>query len=197
MDWRFLPFIPSGGRALLIYPGEPGAVLGLTANFDPVVVLSAATLSSGLGDKVEVAADKLPFPSETFDLVAFPDGLPEGENSLAAYRPLLNPTGVMVVGFLNRWGYAGQGRKDTRCMSLRQARRMVKNSGCCVKAIYGAIPDHRVPAFLFPLQPRAAHFALKRFLRTKNRWSRIGFPPALTGRLLWAVPAYCMEVAAQ
>ena len=203
MDWRFLPSIPVGGNALIVYADQPDAVTGLTANFDLVIVLSDSnrqateTRSVALPEpvfQVSTQMGTLPFQSATFDLVAFPDGVPELVD-LRRLRRLLAPGGVLYMGFPNRWSFLRLRPKTPRPdrqMSLRQARRSLEQSGFSIEGVYGAISNHRVPRFLFPLQTDAVYFAVKNYLRKKNKRVYAAFPPFLTRWIFWTLPAYCI-----
>ncbi len=184
-DWRFLPGVPGEGKALIITEGQHDFALPLCANFNPLVLMkqqldpSAASkeyvnqISDAL---VCLQADLLhaPFPSGSFDLVAVPYGFPGGqtktgrrlqEGYIRAAYSLTKPGGILYLGFANRWDFH---RIYTGCFrskpssSLRRISRLFKSVGCESVTFYGAIQDHKIPLYIFPLRSNTVGFVVCR-----------------------------------
>jgi SAM-dependent methyltransferase len=186
-DWRFLPFIPTSGKVLVIYYDDYSLPLGLSANFELVVTLvdlkspvKSAKLEVGVLSMCTISASsaQLPFRAHSFDLVAFPLGFRKTDsyqrdhesNILAATRQLLKPSGILYIGFPNRWSYTRFRKKSTtheNYISLSQAQTAINYAGFFIKEIYGTIPNHQVPERLFPLRKEALQFILYPYVHKK------------------------------
>ncbi len=199
-DWRFLPGIPVGGRALLVCrDADGGAATGLSANFDPVIVVPGLSEPEALPPGRGTAC---------FDLIAFPDGLPAGPGRstwlecLRTARRLLHPGGVLYLGFANHWSYRRflRGVRPTGFhAALWEVSRLLRRAGFAARTVYGAIPDHRAPGYLTPLRGEALAFTLERYLRARRRgrvWVWLA-RPATVWAFAGVLPGYGIVAAVE
>jgi hypothetical protein len=135
-DWRFLPGIPVEGASL---------------------ILSIA----------EVAQFQVEDQAAPYCLIALPDGWQTVSSDFwqDAYR-LLRPGGVLYAGFCGR-GQIIMRQKRLRGMTANpfQIEQQLQQAGFQDVTLYGALPNHQNPVFLFPLQPTTIHFALNRYFK--------------------------------
>ena len=135
-DWRFLPGIPVEGASL---------------------ILSIA----------EVAQFQVEDQAAFYSLIALPDGWQtiSADFWREAYR-LLRPGGVLYAGFCGRGQIAmRQKRISGLVVNPFQIEHQLQQAGFQDIALYGALPNHLNPVFLFPLQPTTIRFALNRYLK--------------------------------
>lgn len=153
-DWRYLGPIPRGGRALVI--GD--AIPDLESVFE---VTTVADL------------DHLPPTPGEFQLVVL-FGAPGSGDAMAALAGVVDPSaGVVLVGLPPR----GSGTKLQKPLGLDVASlgRRLKRVGLTIDVVYGALPNARVPEYLFPLRSAAAGFAIERFVLARRpswQWAR-------------------------
>ncbi len=86
------------------------------------------------------------------------------------------PGGWLGFGVANSW-YPGSPR-GRRSLGLGALRRVLRDNGLSIEALYVALPDHRHPAVLAAASPRAALDEVLRRLPTTyvpagSRWSRV------------------------
>ncbi|MEW5985375.1 MAG: hypothetical protein AB1791_01960 [Chloroflexota bacterium] len=173
-DWRFLPGVPAEGSLLLI--GSDEALAGhLALSYEQVTPMNATQVVERLS--VEPAA---------FDLVAIPDLryllnlTAEAQRPQRIFGPVLQaahrlsrPGGVLYVGFGGRWPFRRLPWGDRQGFTAGQVGGWLRRAGFSSLTYFGAIPDHRMPLYLFPLQGAATGFVLGRHLKKlRPAWLR-------------------------
>lgn len=126
----------------------------------------------------------------TFDLVAVPnlgDLVASGKRPVAnpksmavvaglqaAYH-LTRPGGALYVGFSGRWAFRRLPRGEREGFTPEQVRRWLRQAGYSSFSVYGAIPNHQTPLYLFPLEGAVLGFVLRRHLKKlRPAWLREG-----------------------
>ena len=97
-----------------------------------------------------------------FDIVVYPNGLSGNEveslELIGFIKKYIRPGGALFISFANELF----SRKTTSGYSyLWQIKKILKKTGYAIREIYGAIPDHLVPEYVFPLTPRAIGFIVR------------------------------------
>ncbi len=214
-DWCFLSGINVEGRTLVVVDSLEDLAFSLNSSFRfPVYLvqhskqqaLSARDLNSFEKPHNCLAANLLqaPFSSSSFDTVAVPYGFPGGKTRSARNLQeeycrtavqLLKPGGVLYMGFFNKLdfhSYEDKGALHKPVSSLMQISRILKKVGYASVTFYGAIRDHQIPIYLFPLEPEIAGFIFSRHYGKKlpGRFAGLLTHPALWWFTRHLIPSY-------
>jgi len=109
-----------------------------------------------------------------FDAVAAPVGFggnkprvgrSEWLDRCRAARRLIQPEGVLLVGFSNRWDVRRKIR--SQASSVGEMRSILLELGFRSIRFFGAVPEPLAPEYIFPLQPRSLGFVLDQRYRHK------------------------------
>ncbi|MEM7119521.1 MAG: hypothetical protein AAF614_44330 [Chloroflexota bacterium] len=189
VDWRFLPNMPSSGKALLCTNEKATMAVGLLSAFEQVVVLTETETAvfpqqlSGNGRLLIHHPQKTALEPNNFDLVALPLGFTQPPaKQLGAIKQLLKPNGALYLGIQNRWSYRRwQGRKTVgeTMWSLHQTKKELARAGFHRITAYGLVPDLAQPQTIFPLTTDAISLALAR------SWRKIDTERAQTWTSRW------------
>ena len=184
-DWRFLLGSVAKGIALISADNQVWYAQELDTKFSSLVLVNqnrrlAKLDKELLGERPKnimyLQTDLLdaPFLPFTFDFVCMPTGFPsnidkEGRKSQDAYIRaafhLIRPGGVFCIGFTNRWHFNRVFKRNWKYSSfasLDHIVRLIKRFECSSLKIYGAIPNHLTPTYIFPLKANTMSFVLKR-----------------------------------
>lgn len=207
-DWRFLPDIPAGGRVLIFHTDPCHPAEGLSAVFDRVITVSERLPSNTLCSQTGIYCLQAscvfpPFEPQSFDLIAFPDGLSVGardphrnlERLMMAVQQLLRPEGVLYLGFRNSWSHKRilrDSQNDQFHASLSNVQRLLHRTGFKDHRTYAMIPDHRTPVYVTPLSKKALGFTFGLYLRRsrRSRWLRSLIRPWIAEWFGRVVPGY-------
>lgn len=184
-DWRFLSGIPTEGKALVVINRLEDLNYSLSSSFHcPIFLIqqpefsaiAARDLKPFADDLICVQADLLyaPFPNGVFDVVAIPNGFPDGqtlagrkmqEAHMHAACRLTKPGGVLYASFANLWDFHRLHQKTLTSgphSTPSQISQLLKKFGYTSVTIYGAIRDHKIPLYIFPLEPNIVGFVARR-----------------------------------
>lgn len=209
LDWRFLPHIPVSSNTLLVYPQGVNLSADLTASMDSVTLLVGKQVQTNHQpclDHLHVIEGTLAsttFELNTFDLIAFPDGLGNEagvnfEDRLQMFKTahqLLGTQGILYLGFPNRWSYASLTswhKSVSNTLSAKQAQKLLEHTGFRLLGLYGLIPNHRIPHYIFSLQSTSLYFSLNNYWkRTKlGRKLSMKFPRFMVRPITRFLPGY-------
>jgi hypothetical protein len=181
-DWRFLLPITKDSR-LLIVGGEQDDYSDLFCR------AGMASVSWHKDVSVSTLSD---LPSSSFDVVAFPLGLPAGTAVPRSIRFLLRPGGTLFFGFSNIRGLsrdlqAGMLESNPWLLSGR-----LRRSGYSQVELFGVRPSLGAPENIFPLQYPSLNFTLQNRYRYKlpAGLSRLVFHRFMAGLLSNIIPHY-------
>jgi hypothetical protein len=170
LDWRFLLPIADPQKVFLLY--EEDADLGQT--LERVGIHAAQRLSfADLGDRKH----------DNFPVIVMPFGLPidgvrrRREDRVEFYRSvrrLIDSGGYVLVGFNNVLNLHPKPQTKYQPSTLRRTAEELKQAGFESVKIFGAMPNLKIPEYIFDLDSRAIQFALQNRFRRK---------PALSGAL--------------
>lgn len=175
--------------------------IGLLASFNQVVVVTneeTAVFPEVLlesGRLLTYRPDALPDMPGSFDLVAFPQGFTQApDEQLSWARQYLKKTGVLYVGFSNRWSYRrlqGQPIAKESTWTLSQVTKRLQEAGYGEQTVYGCVPNAQQPKTIFPLTDETIGLALSHSWRKARadlaqRWAtawpwRLILPHVLPG----------------
>jgi len=159
LDWRFLlPTADPGQMYLLLL--ETDEELGQA--HERVGVPRSRLLS---------AADLGRMGSHTVPSLVLPFGpaaawAGSGVAFYASLREVIAPGGCLLVGFDNAWNRAARGTGYRSCPPGRMMDQL-RQAGFSSIRLFGAMPDLRIPEYIFDLDPRAVQFALRSRFRRK------------------------------
>lgn len=143
---RLVLDVGSGAGNMAHHLAHYGQVIGIDFNARPLPVAQARALITSQG-----SGDALPFPSDTFDLVALLDTVEHIPNELGVFREVhrvLKPGGkvmITVPAFMWLWSYNDVINDHQRRYTVRELRQKLELSGFRVKrASYNNF-------FVFPL----------------------------------------------
>jgi len=179
-DWRFLLPITRESRLLVVGGGQDD----FSDLFGKIGVSSVSWVT-------DAAALSVLSPS-SFDIIAFPLGLPRREAVWQTIRRLLHPGGTLLFGFSNLHGpYRGgqpgslQANPWLLLFKLRQA-------GYSQVELFGAMPNLNAPETIFPLGHPALNFTLQNRYRYKLPASMLKFVfhRSMSGLLSNFIPHY-------
>ncbi len=177
-DWRFLPGLPGEGKTLIIAKGQENFTASSSVVYNPPADQKQRRNQSAQFTDPSVLLQedlqKTSFPPDSFDLVALPYGFP-GEQTgagqklrfeycCAAYR-LTKPGGALYMGFANRWSFKRIYKEHflyNSRLSPRRISRLLRSAGYTSVTFYGAIPDHNIPRYIFPLKTNTVGFVVQR-----------------------------------
>ncbi len=179
-DWRFL--LPLHRESCLLVVG--GKRDDYSALFERVGVASI----SWHADTTALSV----LPAASFDIIAFPLGLPSGAAIWQTIRRLLRPGGTLLFGFsnlrgLNRDEQHGALHSNPWFLSFK-----LRQEGYSQVELFGALPNLNAPENIFPLESPSLNFVLQNRYRYKLPASVLGlaFHPAMAGLLSNLIPHY-------
>ncbi len=186
-DWRFLPDLPSDGKLLIIVDSSE-------SHASPSDSLIPQTRPNGDSKKyaknpychwqgctLYQHAEFLQNSTsqEQFDIVAIPHGISDDREkkgrltrTRAKHSAFINPEliGFLCMGFANSLNMHRLWRKSTQkevSFPPWTISRVLKNSGYKSVSLYGAIPDHKISRYIFPLQINTVRFVVLQHYGTK------------------------------
>lgn len=113
---------------------------------------------------------------KSVQLLAMPFGLPaarvgRGQQDRVQFyvslRRLIDSGGHLLVGFNNSLNLRANSRSLYRASSPRSMTDELRQAGFRSARIYGAMPSLEIPEYIFDIDPRAIHFALRNRFRRK------------------------------
>ena len=160
LDWRFLlPLVDlQNGRVLFEEDAD------FTQTLEQVGILPGQQLSF---------SDIRGLKDEHFPFLALPFGLPTGrttEDRVAFYsslRRFIEADGHLLVGFSNALHWRTGSPANYRTSTPRRIASELSAAGFKSVKIFGAMPDLKIPEYIFDLDPRTVQFALQNRFRRK------------------------------
>lgn len=163
LDWRFLLPIDDPARVRVAFDGE--ADFSETLERIGIPVSNQLPASNFKGDeRDDTHAFVLPF------------GLPvrwvsaKSEEQIEFYRSIRHricPGGYFLLGFGNSWSPRPRIQPGYRRSTPRRAAYQVDQAGFKSTKIFGAMPNLRIPEYIFELNSQALHFALEHRFKRK------------------------------
>lgn len=161
LDWRFLLPLPDPAQMYLLLEADEEVSQAL----ERVGVPRARLLS---------LADLRRVQSRTVPSLVLPFGpaagwAASGADQAAFYaslREAIAPAGHLLVGFDNAWNRATR-RAGYRSCPPGRLMDQLRQAGFSSVRLFGAMPDLRIPEYIFDLDPRTVHFALRSRFRRK------------------------------
>jgi hypothetical protein len=189
LDWRFL--LPAGdpGKAYVLF--EPDA--GLSETLAHVGVPGANQLSlRAFREGKARDAQSLILP---FGLASRWVGTKSAEqvSFFASVRSRLPSGSHLLIGFHHPWHRQARLVRDYRSALPHRVANQLRQAGYSSIKIFGAMPDLRIPEYIFDLDPRTVYFALQNRFRRKPavlRALRLLSATAGPGQLAKLLPCY-------
>ena len=163
LDWRFL--LPIGDPARICVAFNDEADFSETLERIGIPVSNQLSTSNFEGDARDaVHAFVLPF------------GLPvrwvsaKSEEQIELYRSIrrsICPGGYLLLGFGNPWNPRSRSQPGYHPSTPRRAAYQLDRAGFKSTKIFGAMPNLRIPEYIFELNPQAMQFALEHRFRRK------------------------------
>ncbi len=128
--------------------------------------------------------DQIPESPTSYQLIVVCSRL-DSQDSVSAIARVLDPVDGVVV-LLAPPDAAGTRRYRPLAIQTRSTRKLLRDSGLKAHAVYGALPDPRVPEYVFPLTRAASAFAIERFLLSRRPawgWIRVALRIGVLVRL--------------
>jgi len=163
LDWRFLLPMAEPQKTCLLF--EENADFSQTLEKVGNHVSQQLSLSE-LQDR----------KSDSFHLLVMPFGLPRGwagaqhDDRVKFYfslRRFIDSGGYLLVGFNNTWNLRGGSESLYLTSTPGRIAGELSQAGFKSVNLYGAMPNLRIPEYVFDLDPRAIDFALGNRFRRK------------------------------
>lgn len=163
LDWRFLLPMEKSRKICILF--EENADFSQTLE------------QVGIGDSQQISFTELRYhKNESFPLLVMPFGLPAGrvgpgrEDRVQFYvsiRGFIDSGGHLLVGFNNVLNLRATPPALYRASTPSRITGELGQAGFKSVKIYGAMPNLRIPEYLFDLDPRVIHYALGNRFRRK------------------------------
>ena len=203
IDWRFLVDLPDDSRILVISNTVDEFINPILEVNKPKLtawLIQKNDLSIGDGifsttntNFIHSTISALPFHSPSFNPIIIRKNTPE-YNHVKYLMALFKPGGSLIFGFTNPINFRNSENKfPYRFYYLfKNLFSLLMKSDEILITAFGTIPNHRVPYFIFPLDPQIYRFAVRRYFGHKIHpllLSIFSFPICafITSKLL---PAY-------
>jgi hypothetical protein len=195
LDWRFL--LPARDARTVYVLFEPDAEFSQSLAHVGVPASNQLSLSDFQQGKAR-DAQSLVFP---FGLpVGRVGARPEEQISFYAFARSLLPSGShLLIGFNHPWHRQARLARDYRSALPNQVANQLRQAGYTSIKLFGAMPDLRIPEYIFDLHPQTVYFALQNRFRRKPavlRALRLLAATAGPARLSNLLPCYFAVAAA-
>lgn len=132
--------------------------------------------------------------SKTVDAIVIPFGFPENLHLdfFHLLRGILQESGVLLIGFENRWKLQRVGSAGIYVSMPRQLTYLLRQAGFASIDLYGVIPDLQIPEYIFPLTPQSLSFVLQQRYKRNLPLGLLRrlFTPALASQFSGFMPSY-------
>lgn len=194
LDWRFLLPITDLSKGCLLFEED----IDFSQTLEYVGIHTSQHFS--FSDFKNRTSDSFPF-------LAMPFGLPVGwvgarkadrVEFYSSSRRFIDPGGYLLVGFNNSLNWRAP-RTKYHSSTPQNARNELIQAGFKSVEVFGAMPDLRIPEYMFALDPRTLRFAVQNRFRRKPAVSRA--LRVLSGAIGWKrlshfLPCYFAVAAA-
>ncbi|MGB8980323.1 MAG: hypothetical protein WCC12_00450 [Anaerolineales bacterium] len=163
LDWRFLLPLTETGRSFVLFEQE--------ADF------SETLARAGMPASVQLSFPEIDRQEgQSAHSLVLPFGLPlrwvgAGQaDQIGFYRSirrLIEPGGYLLVGFETSWNFRSRRASKYHPSTPRRMTSLLEQAGFKSVKIFGAIPNLRIPEYIFELGSPAMQFALCRRFRRK------------------------------
>ncbi|HLO14936.1 MAG TPA: hypothetical protein VK206_08905 [Anaerolineales bacterium] len=163
LDWRFLLPTTEAGKIRVVV--EQGADFGQTLEQIGIPVSNCSSFSDiKQNEKENTQALVLPFGLPVRWVSAQRGDQIEFYRSL---RHLVCPGGYLLIGFENSWNSHSKTQSGYHPSTSRRVANQLNRAGFRSIRIWGAMPNLRIPEYIFALNDRAIYFALQHRFRRK------------------------------